>query len=206
MSIDTNMPTLGFLELSTVRLLLADIVTPLSAPQATLGLFAGLRRREAENFDCEDVCVDSARRRIAGILVTGRRGLVRYVSASSALHGWLSPYLGMRGPIVWPTSLAHRLRTWARRHGLRLTHSTLRRTYATCRLASTRKFELVALEIGWNLSLWSAHMVLLPALADADAYFDLTPEACGRPGWAQEVAAWRSAGCPVATRPRQGEV
>jgi site-specific recombinase XerC len=182
---------LSCLEVNHVRHLLAHAVTPETAPHAVARVFAGLRETEARALAWHDMLLDSEFHRIAGIRVNNGRGFHRYVPAGCALQEWLAPFLGMRGRVSRHSNVGRQFREQARRHGLRLGYNILRCSYATHRYNQTRDLAFVANEMGVGTVLWRKLLWLPRRFDDAELFFQLTPEACGRPHWAQEVAAWR---------------
>lgn len=168
--------------LEQVRQLLRDRIEPAAAPVTLLQLFAAHRGDEAREQEWENLK--------AGLPILIRSGgeRRREVPFHDVLVAWLKPYL----KLVSEQRLSGRLQLSSQSpvraiRGLGL--GECRYLYATHRLAITGDVSLVARELGipGEVSLkwltWS-----IASRAEAEIFFGLTPEACGRGNWANEVA------------------
>lgn len=164
---------------------LANAVTPATARPLLLELFAGLRTVEANQINLTYL-VNKADGVLISLRVAGLYGH-RIVPVCFGLAAWLQPYL--RGPhgIDQAGRFPDRLR-----RKLGLTHGTLRRNYASNRLAIGTPIEQLWVEMGVKSELACARPLWLPVTSgEAKRFFALTPVACGRPKWAEEVETWR---------------
>jgi hypothetical protein len=89
-------------------------------------------------------------------------------------------------PVEWPK----RSRRNYRHASFSRSKKNWRHTYGFYRLAQTSDIAQVAVEMGlppgpYRKVLW--HPI---SMAEAEEFFTLTPEACGRPTWNAEVTEW----------------
>lgn len=179
------------LSVRQTQLLLQRAIDPLTAPRALLQLFSGHRRSEVDDQRWEHINLGES------IHIDSR--LWRVVPFHPVLIPWLGPYFRLEPKrLVDPKpELSHlRLVQAARKLEIKLVPDVLRRTYTLYRLAKTGSPSLVAREMGSGndmvRALYWPRVCLGGALemaVEANAFFDLTPAACGRNGWADEVAA-----------------
>jgi hypothetical protein len=178
------------LSVRQTQLLLHRAIDPLTAPRALLQLLAAHRRSEVDRQRWEHMHLGES------IHVDSPRW--RAVPFHPVLIPWLAPYFGLspRGPVDPEPERSHRrLVRAARALGIELVQDVLRRTHVFYRLAATADPSLVAKEMGSCSDLvrarhWPRVCLERNLGMDADAFFGLTPAACGREGWADEVAAW----------------
>ena len=197
-----NPPSYGtsstYLTVDAARSLLNHVITPATAPHVITRLFAGLRKAEANAFSWGDMVFDGDHQRIAEVHVDELRTFhqhhCRLVPACPALQEWLRPFAGLTGSITRNSKTSRFVHEESLKCGVTLGHSVLRTSYAAYRLAQTRDVGLVAQEIGSSNN-WFFRPIQWPSsVENAQLFFGLTPGACGRPEWAQEVAAWRQDG------------
>ena len=179
----------GFLGIPEVGILLKDIITPGTAPLTLVQLFAGLRRRETDGFQVRYSTEYSSP--VALVVASERaiRGYARTVPVCPALAAWLAPYTSLTAMCA-PRHADRQLRRRAAAAGLVLPPSVFRQTYALYRLALTHCVGHVAMEMGVTEVPLRKHLGLPVSGAEAAEFFSLTPEACGRPQWTNEVRAW----------------
>lgn len=175
------------LSISETRLLLQRGIDPVTAPRALLQLFAAHRRGEVDEQRWENIQPG------APIQISTDRDLWwRHVPFHLVLIPWLAPYLrlspkGLIDPA--PQRSRRRLALAFRNLGVKLHLNLWRRSYAAHRFAITRSWPAVALEMGLHAR-FARESFLSPVNdSDAEAFFGLTPTACGRSNWADEVAA-----------------
>jgi hypothetical protein len=112
------------------------------------------------------------------------------VTISPTLRRWLVPFFGTEEFCQLLTTRA--IARWAQATGICLKFQRLRLSFIAYRLAVTGDVHLVAQEAGVTPSL---HLKdLYGNLEEAEKFWALTPEACGRANWTQAVrdyvAAW----------------
>jgi len=182
-----------FLRIPEVRLLLTELITPSIAPPTLLRLFAGLRAGEADHWVGEPIGGRLFDRRL--LLCPKLKGMRRYrsVPVCPALAAWLEPYRTLAGITVRTRNADRFLRRQAAARRLKLAHNVFRQTYALYRLALTRDMALVGQEIGMHPKLVRQPLWLPVSHAEAEEFFKLTPQDCGRPQWPDEVDAWAAA-------------
>jgi len=168
-------------------MLLARGITPETAPHALLRLYAGHHMVEAEHRMWENIQPGR------GIFIPGGYPWpARFVPWCPALSAWLGSFIPSAGLVDRGEPLARRLHRAAAHLGIALPSNALRRTYAAYRLAFLRDRVVVAAEVGRPITAFRRLLWSPPSSSDAAAFFGLTPEACGRPRWSEEVARCRT--------------
>jgi hypothetical protein len=181
--------SMKFLNNDITRSILRDVITPDGAPHTLLRIFTGARKAEAERCFWSHLFS----KRDAAILATSC-GSRRLVPICRALSAWIEPYFGLDGRMDPHGSADRRFRVKLSRLNIELPASVFRKNYTFNRLVVGVQRMQVLRELGYNapLPLFDSAVCKPISEAQGEEFFRLTPEACGRPQWPQEVAAWRS--------------
>lgn len=165
-------------------------------PAIAIGMFAGVRDAELKRLDWRDVKFEAGFIEIKASKAKSARR--RLIEMRPTLRAWLEPHRVLAGS-VWPGKaergrrLVEDARRTARfgrpgtesdeekRDGIELKpwpHNALRHSFASYHLAKWQNANALALELGHtSAALIFAHYRELCLPAEADAYWNLTPEA-----------------------------
>jgi len=139
-----------------------------------LGGFAGLRRREIERLEWDDVNFER------GHIIVGKEksktATRRLVPIQPNLMQWLAPYKGRAGNVISGTKSVETFIRFVKEKGLEWPNNALRHSYATYRLAASQDAARVALEMGNSPQKLFSSYRELAAEHDAKAFFAITPK------------------------------
>jgi len=140
----------------------------------SLGAFAGLRRREIERLEWEDVNFER------GHIIVGKQksktATRRLVPIQPNLMQWLAPYKGREGSVISGTKSVEAFIAFVKEQGIDWPDNALRHSYATYRLAATADAARVALEMGNSPAKLFSNYRELADEHDAAAWFAISPK------------------------------
>jgi integrase len=168
---------------SQVKAILGSLQDPADLVLVAVAAFAGLRPSEISCLDWHDI-------RDKHIVVRGQKANSRLVTISLTLLAWLAPFQCVGGVnLPSPEAVARR----ARAAGIKVSFSTLRKTYITYACALTGDVLAVAQQAGIVAPTLASHHVMPATREEAEKFWALAPDACGHADWAQHVKEYLAA-------------
>ena len=185
-------PAPRVITVAEARAMLTALDDPWSLLYLALSLFTGIRHDELLRLTFDLIKQGSIVDVSAEISKTKGR---RTIPIQPVLEAWLAPFYGRSGLVIPVSDRQLKVRMF-------LEHSNepglpagwernwLRQSYCSYRLAQTGEVTETAQEDGHYAYVLERVYLDLSQKADAQAYFSLTPEACGKPGWYEKTKAF----------------
>lgn len=173
----------GILSVPTTRAALAALAADPYCHRVAflaIALFSGLRMCELAKLDWSGIDLEGVRVSVVVSKTESRRQIL----LSPVLRAWLSPFLGrVSGRIASAERSQRRISEILAKEGIAWPRNCLRHSYSSYRLALTGDSNLTKAETGNSLPMLERHYHCITSKAAAEAYFSLTPEACGITDW-----------------------
>ena len=177
------------LSVEQAKTCLAQAGRPWTIPYLAPRLFLGLEHSAALGFVRG---ADSTSQDYPVVMERDAEGHEQPCAANAALKRWLEPYRRLRNdePCIQDPRISDYIVQQAAKLGLPWDEWLAVRTYAAYRLALTGNVQEVARQTGFPEAFVSLAFSGLISHRDALRYFELTPRACRRHNWDEEVSQW----------------
>ena len=167
---------------------LATHATPEETIVFVLDLFTGFRKSELVQIKMDRVDLQAE-------LITvpkhiSKTGEQRRMPLLPVVAEWFGPFCGRAGFVALRTDPHECISEVLKTHGITWQHNWLRHSYTSYRLRATGDAEGTADESGHSEAVLFRNYFKRVSKPEAEAYFALTPEACGITDWPQRVAAF----------------
>ncbi len=185
-------PTPRILEVSEAKAILTALEDPWCILYAVMSLFTAIRHDELHELPFDCIKAGSLVDIPAEISKTGKR---RIIPIQPALNAWLAPFYDRAGLVLPVSDRQLKLRQFIQEADVpglpaKWSRNWLRQSYASYRLAQTGKLIQTSDEDGHDAYVLERVYLHRSTEADALAFFDLTPEACGKPDWNDRIKAF----------------
>jgi len=177
------------LSVEQVRTCLAQAGRPWTIPYLVPRLFLGLEHSVALGFVRG---ADSTTHDYPVVMERDAEGREQICAPNAALKRWLEPYRRLRNdePCIQDPRITDYVAHQAAKLNLPWDQWMAARTFAAYRLALTCNVSEVARQTGFPEAFVSLAFSGLISYRDALRYFELTPRACRRHNWDEEVSQW----------------
>lgn len=170
-----------------------------------IAMFSGIRTDESQQLHRRHVAPGECIRVTAKIAKTRKP---RSVPIQPVLDAWMRPFYGRNGLVNSRKDPLLKVALVLKAEGILWKHDWLRHSYCSYRLAQTGDLRGTAQEDGHSIEVLVDKYLKMVSPSEAEAYFALTPEACGIHDWEQRVAAFiaqRGECHQRVTRPRKNK-
>jgi site-specific recombinase XerC len=164
---------------------LMDTGDPEDVLVLVLGLFCGIRLNEIQSLRMSDVTPDE------NIMVRAEYSMLRKTRSMPllpVLAAWLRPFYGRGGCLISRKGPQIRIGKLLQAAGISWKRNWLRHSYCSYRLCDTGDLMETSKEAGHSPAILATKYLKLVTKSQAEAYFALTPEACGITDWQERVA------------------
>ncbi len=168
-------------------------------------MFSGIRTDETQGLRRKDV---SPGERILVPADVSKTHRPRSIPIQPVLDAWMRPFYDRNGYLNSRKDPLLKVALALKAEGIAWQNDWLRHSYCSYRLAQTGDPLKTAQEDGHSVEILVHKYLKLVSKTEADAYFALTPDACGIGDWDARVAAFikkRGECHQRATRPRKKE-
>ena len=167
---------------------LATHATPEETLVFVLNLFAGFRKSELVQLKMDRIDLQAE-------LITvpkhiSKTGNQRRMPLLPLVAAWFGPFCERSGYVALRTDPHDCISEVLKAHGITWQRNWLRHSYSSYRMMATGDVTGTAEESGHSVAVMFHNYYKRVSKPEAEAYFALTPEACGITDWPQRVAAF----------------